>query len=885
MPFTFPTAAPDGNQSWPARYATKCIALAALNFTLATLSIYLSRHLPGQIAAVWWPNALMLGVLLRSPRRQWWGFIGAGGIATVSANLLLGYQPLLTPALAACDLLELGLSVWLILSANSYRHTRLDVRDFALSLTLILGVAATAAASLSALLQHRLQGVDYGTAWRTWWMAECVGMISLLPLAMSFSPARCKRLFTPPRCYRFFGIGAVTLLSSFLALRLAPYPFVLMAVPLLLASLRLGLFGTACVTFANFILVLLLLLNDNLILQGSNLAQSHVLIATALALLGPLMTALLIRQHNRTISALRQGERTFRDAMNYAPIGMVLIDMEGRCLRANPAIREILGYTEAELAGTLMRQLCPHEDLAENTRRGMELIDGHVSHFSMERRYIHKAGSIIWARMSMAVARDEWGNPLYLITQIENIDDRIKGELQRNELQRELEHRARHDGLTGLLNRQALEKELDQLLHSNDAETRQHSVCYIDLDRFKVLNDSVGHAAGDLLLRQIAQRLTQHIRTNDTLARFGGDEFGLLLPDCPPAAAQRVGEAIIDAINSVRFSWEGNVFDVGASIGIVPFSADSALTVGELMSRADVACYTAKNEGRNRVAIYDGGDSIAARDHHQIQIAASIREALEAGRFCLYAQRIVPLDPTQLDRPIELLVRLRTQEGQLLAPGAFIPAAERYDLMADIDRWVVCTALLEYGPRLASIDNIHISINLSGTSFNDPDFSEFLRVLIRNTPINPSSLCFELTETAVINDMAHAATLLQMLQQEGCNVALDDFGNGLSSFSYLKNFPAQIIKIDGSFVRTICESEIDRAIVESINQIAHRLGAKTVAEYVENLEIAEMLREIGVDYAQGYAFSKPEPLEGILHQLAQPARVNPGNALKLTGSL
>jgi diguanylate cyclase (GGDEF)-like protein/PAS domain S-box-containing protein len=712
-----------------------------------------------------------------------------------------------------------------------------------------------------------------------------VGMISLLPLTMVFSRAHCQRLLTYPRRYEFVGIAAGSLLATYFALRWASYPFILIAVPLLLASLRLGLLGTATINLANLILVLVLMLKGNLILlNDATLMQSHVLIATALALLGPLMTALLIEQHDRTISRLRQGERTFRDAMNYAPIGMVLVGIDGVCLRANPAVCEILGYTETELVGMSMREVCPDEDVAENTRRTVEMLSGKVTHFSMERRYIHKSGAIIWARMSMAAARDAQGNPLHLITQIENIDDHKQNELQRDELQRELEHRARHDGLTGLLNRQTFEQVIDQLLQSDDVEIRQHSLCYIDLDRFKVLNDSVGHAAGDVLLRQISQRLTQYIRSHDTLARFGGDEFGLLLPDCPTTAARRVGEAIIDAINSVRFNWEGRAFDIGASIGIVPFSADCVLTVGELMSRADVACYTAKNEGRNRVAIYDGGDSIAARDHHQIQIAASIREALEAGRFCLYAQRIEPLDANQSERPIELLVRLRTQQGQLLPPGAFIPAAERYDLMADIDRWVVSTALLEFGPRLAAIDNIHISINLSGTSFNDPDFSEFLRVLIRNTPINPQALCFELTETAVINDMAHAAALLQMLQQEGCKVALDDFGNGLSSFSYLKSFPAQIIKIDGSFVRTICESEIDRAIVESINQIAHRLGAKTVAEYVETLEIAEILREIGVDYAQGYAFSKPEPLEGMIQLLTQSAPSKRDPALKLTGA-
>jgi diguanylate cyclase (GGDEF)-like protein/PAS domain S-box-containing protein len=713
--------------------------------------------------------------------------------------------------------------------------------------------------------------LDYSDSWNTWWMAECVGMISLWPLAMASTRTRFAELFSGQQRRDFMVLLIGSLLATYIALNAMPFPFIVMAVPLLVASLRLGMLGTAAIGLANVALVLVLMLNQALTFTtfGTPLGRSHVLMATALALLGPLMIALLIEQRNRVMHQLRQSERTFREAMQHAPIGMMLVDEHGICFEANPAASRILGYTAQELKNLSMRKLVADDELSTIAASVLSIASGAQTHASMERRYIRKDGKEIWAHMAVAAARDESGKFLYYITQIKNIDDRKQYEAQRDELQRELEHRARHDALTGLLNRQAFEHAVEQLLQSDDAGTRQHCVCYIDLDRFKVLNDSAGHAAGDVLLRQIAQKLARLVRSQDVLARLGGDEFGLLLPDCPTDAAQRIGDTLIDAVNGLHFSWENRIFDIGASIGIVPFTAGE-LPLSELISRADVACYTAKNEGRNRVAMYDCGDSGAARDHNQIHMAASIREALEAGRFCLYAQEIVPLSTDKKKnaaRPIELLVRLRTQEGQLLAPGAFIPAAERYDLMADIDRWVVSTALLEFGQQFSEIDHLGVSINLSGTSFNDPDFPAFLRCLIRTTRMKAGQICFELTETAVINDFGHALALINMLKEEGCQIALDDFGNGLSSFNYLKRFPAQVVKIDGGFVRTICDSPIDRAIVESINQIAHRIGAHTVAEYVETPEIAKVLREIGVDFAQGYAFSRPQPLEELLHTM------------------
>lgn len=851
--------------SWPAS-----AVFAGLCFALAVISVLLTHEVPQQAAGVWWPNALTLGFLLRSSVRAWPRLLVIALISSVCANLILGYRAGIGIVFALCDLLEVAGSAVAIRAFGRPLQPQHNVRDFSVSLCLILGLGASLSATLGAYAMAGLVGLPYGQAWRIWWMAECVGMISLWPIVLTLSPSRLRALLGPRLRWEFAGILLGSLATTYFALQELPFPFIVIAVPLLLAALRLGTLGTAMVGLTNVMLALLLMLGHELETYPSmtTLGRSHVLLATALALLGPLMIALLIEQRDRVLHRLRQSERIFRDAMQHAPIGMVLVDDNGICFQANPSAARILGYTQRELVGTPMRNLTCEEEFEQLSQAAQSVKRGDETSVSLERRYRRKDGTLVWAHMSIAAARDENEQFLHFINQLEDIDARKHNEFQRDQLQAELEHRARHDGLTGLLNRQAFEQAIETLLQADTATGRQHCVCYIDLDRFKVLNDSAGHAAGDMLLRQIAQKLQRQVRSQDVLSRFGGDEFGLLLPDCPTDAAQRIGETLIDTVNGMHFTWEQRVFDIGASIGVVPFSAGE-LSLGELMSRADVACYTAKNEGRNRVAIYDGGDSGAARDHHQIQIAASIREALEAGRFCLYAQQIVPLGSEyQSRRAVELLVRLRTRDGQLLAPGAFIPAAERYDLMADIDRWVVSTALLEYGRRFAESD-VAVSINLSGNSFNDPDFPEFVRSLIRNTPIRAEQLCFEMTETAVINDFSHAIEMIRALQDEGCQIALDDFGNGLSSFNYLKNFPAQYVKIDGGFVRSIEESEIDRAIVESIHQIARRIGARTVAEYVETPQIASTLRAIGIDFAQGYAFSRPEPLDELLTTLEQ----------------
>ncbi|WP_459568230.1 diguanylate cyclase [Cupriavidus sp. 8B] len=433
-------------------------------------------------------------------------------------------------------------------------------------------------------------------------------------------------------------------------------------------------------------------------------------------------------------------------------------------------------------------------------------------------------------------------------------------------LQRELAHSATHDGLTGLPNRNWFEKHLHEICDAARLQTQHHALCFIDLDRFKIVNDTAGHAAGDVLLREVAHVIRHHVRSGDVLARLGGDEFALLLHNCAIDQAEVACQKVIDAIRSQRFPWGGRVYDLGASIGITAIGADTP-PVGELMSRADVACYAAKAAGRNRVSVYRSDESDARRHHQELQVAAGIRSALEGNRFCLFAQEIRALRPnSEHSHHIEILVRMIDERGQMVLPGAFIPAAERYDLMGHVDRWVICRLLRGYGPRLRTSPELTVGINLSANSLGEPFLLPFLHQELQTSKLPASQIQFEITETALINNMAAANRLVTDMRRAGCTVALDDFGTGLSSFAYLKQFKVDCLKIDGSFIRHLARNAVDREIVSAINDIGHRLGVCTVAESVEDEQTLRTLRAIGVDCAQGYFIGMPLPLDVFLDE-------------------
>ena len=426
---------------------------------------------------------------------------------------------------------------------------------------------------------------------------------------------------------------------------------------------------------------------------------------------------------------------------------------------------------------------------------------------------------------------------------------------------KELAHHASHDILTGLKNRREFDRRLQQAIASSKENDTQHALCYMDLDQFKLVNDTAGHNAGDELLRQITSLLRCKIRDRDTLARLGGDEFGLLLDNCPLAKAEKIAQMLVSAVREFRFIWEGRIFHIGVSIGLAHITVETE-SVGQLLSQVDVACYTAKDLGRNQVYVYHQQNSEPARRHSEILRTADLRDALDQGRFCLYSQPIIALDPAAMPcNHSEILLRLMDIQGKELLPKVFIPAAERYGLMAAIDRWVIHTALHDYTQAFGANPNLEIAINLSGNSLSDHSLLDFIQQQLASSRLSPRQVCFEITETAVIQNLHRANHLITELRKLGCRFALDDFGSGLCSFTYLKQLPVDYLKIDGSFVRGIVSDPVDYAMVAAINSIGHTMAIQTIAEWAESEEVVEQLRTLGVDYVQGNVVAPPARLD------------------------
>ena len=425
-------------------------------------------------------------------------------------------------------------------------------------------------------------------------------------------------------------------------------------------------------------------------------------------------------------------------------------------------------------------------------------------------------------------------------------------------LKRALSYQASHDALTGLINRREFDSRLHTAVMTAQRGEVTHALLYIDLDQFKVVNDTCGHQAGDRLLRDITGLLQSRVRTADTIARLGGDEFGVLLENCSVEQSTRIAEGVRQAIHAYRFAWGATTLAVGASVGVVHISAETE-SVASVMSAADIACYAAKDEGRNRIHFYESEGRNHPR-HREMHWVARVTRAVEQNRLELYFQPIRPLGQEEGINFNELLVRLRDEDGRLVPPGEFIPAAERYNVISVIDRWVVRRALEFLGEwRRGGAPLPLLALNVSGTSLNDQSFIDFTMQHVEDTAL-AAALCFEITETAAVTSLSNAAFAMQELKARGCKFALDDFGTGLSSFMYLKSLPVDFLKIDGQFVRRIAEDPVDRSVVEAICKVGRTLGIATVAEFVEAQPVLDELKRIGVDYAQGFLLANPLPI-------------------------
>ncbi len=446
-------------------------------------------------------------------------------------------------------------------------------------------------------------------------------------------------------------------------------------------------------------------------------------------------------------------------------------------------------------------------------------------------------------------------------------NDKVKAHLaitrditEAKRLGEQLSYQASHDMLTDLINRNEFERRVNSCLTRSASDNSHHAVLFLDLDQFKLINDTCGHLAGDQLLRQLGELLRSQVRQQDSVARMGGDEFAILLEYCSLKEAKILAHKLRHAIDAFQFPWDNRTFKVTASIGLVAITPTSA-GVMEILRDADAACYVAKDRGRNRIQVYQLDDEATSRQQGEMQWVSKIHDGIREERFCLFAQIIEGLNPANPEQHAEILLRYREQSGELAPPGAFLPAAERYGIAAKLDRYVVDKTLeqLTDDPSLLARVTTY-SINLSGHSIADEDFLAFVMTQFKCHPHLATHICFEITETAAISHLATATQFISCLKTLGCRFSLDDFGSGLSSFGYLKNLPVDYVKIDGDFVRDIMTDPIHLAMVRSINDIGHLMGKGTIAEFVESEAIKQELARVGIDFAQGYAVGKPRPL-------------------------
>jgi diguanylate cyclase (GGDEF)-like protein/PAS domain S-box-containing protein len=542
-------------------------------------------------------------------------------------------------------------------------------------------------------------------------------------------------------------------------------------------------------------------------------------------------------------------------AVESSSSAVIITDTGSNIEYVNPKFSEVTGYTREEITGQNLRVL----QSGETPDAVYDDLWTSITSYGEWKGEFHnrkKDGSFYWCRNSISCVKDETGE----ITNFISIQDDMTHE---HELSEQLSYQVSHDILTGLVNRYEFERRAERLLLAIRHDKTEHALCFMNLDQFKVVNDTYGHIAGDELLRQLGSVLQEVVRQRDTLARLGGDEFGVLMEHCSLEQARRVATSLRKAVQDFQFAWKEHSFRVSVSIGLVAIT-EYIPNLTELLKRADAACYMAKDRGRNRIHVYHLEDVEIVQRHGEMQWVARIYRAMEENRLCLYAQTIVPLN-SSTDKHYELLIRMKDQKGRIISPEAFLPAAERYNLIVQLDRWVIKNAftLLAMNPFFLKQINI-ISINLSGQSLADESFLEFVIKQLQDTGIKGEKICFEITETTAIANLNSAIKFILSMKALGCHFALDDFGSGLSSFGYLKNLPVNYLKIDGMFVKGIVNDPIDHAMVKSINEIGQVMGMQTIAEFVENDEIKDKLIKIGVNYAQGYGIGKPLAFDELL---------------------
>ena len=538
---------------------------------------------------------------------------------------------------------------------------------------------------------------------------------------------------------------------------------------------------------------------------------------------------------------------------------MIATDVDGRITYLNPAAERLTATSADQAAGRTLEEIVGLVD--ETDRRPLSdpvrqaLTSGAAVTLGRRALLISRADagerSIELSATPMRTAAGEQVGAVVLLHDVS----------EQRGLARQMSYQATHDALTGLVNRREFERRLEEAIEIGHRGDGQHVLCYLDLDRFKVVNDTSGHLAGDSMLREVAKLLRDAVRDSDTVGRLGGDEFGMLLIGCPLEKARQIADDVCRSVGDHRFVWRDRIFNIGVSVGLVEISRESG-TLEELLTAADSACYVAKKQGSGRVAVYSARDEALARHTGEIQWLQKLQSALKESRFQLFYQPIVPAYGTDGGGPaMEVLVRLQEEDGQHVPPAEFLRAAERYRLMGLVDRWVVQTTLAALGRGAIPVASDRcVAINVSGQTLADSQFLEFVVECLDSTGVTPAQVCFEINETAVVANLDHARRFVGVLHGMGCQFALDDFGSGVGSFSNLKSLPLDYLKIDGSFIRNLARDSVNQAMVTAMIKLARTLNFKVIAEQVEDSAALDAARRMGVDFVQGYAIARPQPL-------------------------
>ncbi len=565
----------------------------------------------------------------------------------------------------------------------------------------------------------------------------------------------------------------------------------------------------------------------------------------------------------QTVEALRvrtEGDSTaYLLALNSLAEAVIATDVDGRITYVNPAAERLAATAASQAIGRTLEEIIGLVD--ETDRRLLPdpvrqaLTSGVPVTLGRRALLISRADAGERSiELSATPMRDAAGDQVGVVVLLHDVSE------QRG-LARQMSYQATHDALTGLVNRREFERRLEEAIESGHRGDGQHVLCYLDLDRFKVVNDTSGHLAGDSMLREVAKLLRDAVRDSDTVGRLGGDEFGMLLVGCPLEKARQIADDVCRAVGDHRFVWRDRIFNIGVSVGLLEISRESG-TIEELLTAADSACYVAKKQGSGRVAVYSARDEALARHTGEIQWLQKLQGALKESRFQLFYQPIVPAHGPDGGGPaMEVLVRMQDEDGRQVPPADFVRAAERYRLMGLVDRWVVQTTLAALGRGAIPVPGDRcIAINVSGQTLADSQFLEFVVECLDSTGVAPAQVCFEISETAVVANLEHARRFVGVLHGMGCQFALDDFGSGVGSFSNLKSLPMDYLKIDGSFIRNLARDSVNQAMVTAMIKLARTLNFKVIAEQVEDSAALDAVRRIGVDFVQGYAIARPQPL-------------------------